>query len=209
MEEQIILMSGCVDELGVDFLDTLCFLGEASLGDASGGVGWTMVDFLLSVFFILNCHLAETRAQNNSTTNSSNELMFLSDGKYCRLFPKAMEANQSLSECEINVEDYKYWVEGFLLAIVSFVGILGNFASCVKFAKCQSFYTEQMLKLTFTPVKKPNFSTFVGFFDGYIRNIVDILQLCLLHQVCSTEDSEALPLSSPWPCSIWYGDKIF
>ena len=121
-----------------------------------------MVDFLLSVFFILNCHLAVTRAQNNSTTNSSsNELMFLSDGKYCRLFPKAMEANQSLSECEINVEDYKYWVEGFLLAIVSFVGILGNFASCVKFAKCQSFYKEQIMKLT---VKKPNFSTFVGFF---------------------------------------------
>merc|ERR1719239_2107110 len=62
-----------------------------------------------------------------------------------------MKANHSLSECDINVEDYKYWVEGFLLAIVSFVGILGNFASCVKFARCQIYNTEQMLKTTFTP----------------------------------------------------------
>ena len=100
------------------------------------------MNFLLSVLFILfpgheKYHSAEATAQSNpKNTNRSNELMFLSDGKYCRLLPKWTKANYSLSECEINVEEYKYWVEGFLLAIVSSVGILGNFSSCVKVAKC-------------------------------------------------------------------------
>ena len=110
------------------------------------------MNFLLSVLFILflgqeKYHSAEATVKNNPTTNSSNELMFLSDGKYCRLLPKWMKANHSLRDCDINVEEYKYWVEGFLLAIVSFVGILGNFASCIKFAKCQIIYTEQIFYL--------------------------------------------------------------
>ena len=99
-------------------------------------------------------HSTEATAQNNwPTANRSNELMYLSDGKYCRLVLKWRKANSSLSECDINVEEYKYWVEGFILAIVSFVGILGNFASCLKFAKCQTFYTAPMLKLTFTSIQ--------------------------------------------------------
>ena len=122
------------------------------------------MNFLLSVLFILflgqeKYHSAEATALNNTTTN---KFMFLSDGKYCRLFPKWMKANHSLSECDINVEEYKYWVEGFLLAIVSFVGILGNFASCIKFAKCQIFYTEQILKLNFISIKMPKFSALVS-----------------------------------------------
>ena len=59
------------------------------------------------------------------------------------LFPASGEtAIQSNSSADNNVtnftnfgEDYKYWVDGFLLAIVSFVGILGNIASWLKFAR--------------------------------------------------------------------------
>ena len=111
--------------------------GEASFGDASGEAGWTM-NFSLSVLLMLflgqeKCHSAKTTAQNNPATKRSHELVFLFDGKHCGLYPKEMKGN--LSECEINVEEYKYWVECVLLAVVSSVGILGNFASCLKFAR--------------------------------------------------------------------------
>ena len=92
------------------------------------------------------CHSSETTTpkssmelvflfDGNSTGNSSKDLVFLFDGKHCRLYPKEMKTNKSLSECEFNVEKYKYWTEGFLLMIVSCVGILGNFASFIKFAR--------------------------------------------------------------------------
>ena len=102
---------------------------EASFGDASGEAGWTK-NFSLSVLLML--FLGQEK-WGNPTTKSSHELMFLFDGKHCRLYPKEMKGN--LSECEINVEEYTYWVEGVLLAVVSSVGILGNFASCLKFAR--------------------------------------------------------------------------
>ena len=83
----------------------------------------------------------KNQSQNRSfTNNSSGEISYLwmDDGKHCRLVVNGTNASQTLGECVLNVEQYEYLVEGVILTIVSFVGILGNFASFVKFAQQRS-----------------------------------------------------------------------
>ena len=78
--------------------------------------------------------------KNQSQNNSSAEISYLwmDDGKHCKLVVNGTNASRTLGECVLNVEQYEFLVEGVILTIVSFVGILGNFASFVKFSQQRS-----------------------------------------------------------------------
>ena len=78
--------------------------------------------------------------KNQSQNNSSAEILYLwmDDGKHCKLVVNGTNASRTLGECVLNVEQYEFLVEGVILTIVSFVGILGNFASFVKFSQQRS-----------------------------------------------------------------------
>ena len=126
--------------------------------------GWTSgqskMKFSVLLFLFLwreKCYSAETVKENNSPNSSNGNS--LQRRKHPKSLPNPqIPCNESISPCDApffpasgetaiqsnssadnNVtnfrEDYKYWVDGFLLAIVSFVGILGNIASWLKFAR--------------------------------------------------------------------------
>ena len=108
------------------------------------------------------CYSAETVKENDSPNSSNGNS--LQRRKHPKSLPNPqIPCNESISPCDASLfpasgetaiqsnssadnnsmqrnvtnfrEDYKYWVDGFLLAIVSFVGILGNIASWLKFAR--------------------------------------------------------------------------
>ena len=135
-------------------------LAELAVDNCGWTSGQSKMKFSVLLFLFLwreKCYSAETVKENNSPNSSNgnslqrrkhpkslpnpqipcNESIFPCDAS---LLPASGEtAIQSNSSADNNVtnfrEDYKYWVDGFLLAIVSFVGILGNIASWLKFAR--------------------------------------------------------------------------